>query len=105
MRASIWCALVLAATLAPGTAGVSISSALDIISVGKDVVVAIAKAWKIVDKHMDYSDAPTPYIEKTEAKLFKKMDLMQVKVEWLANRIDVAGTQTITTVLKTLPHR
>lgn len=84
---------------------VSLDDALDIIKVGKDIVVTLAKAWDIVDDSYDFSDTPTPFIEKTERKLFRKMDAIQKKMEQLNTEIHAVGMQTISGFTRYLPDR
>ncbi|KAG5894129.1 hypothetical protein JTB14_004067 [Gonioctena quinquepunctata] len=85
--------------------GIGVQEVLDIIQMSKDVVVAIAKAWNIVDQHVDFSDIPIPILDKTEAKLFGKIGVITSKLDRLAGQVDAVGTNTIATVLQILPDR
>lgn len=82
-----------------------ISEALDIIKVAKDVVITAAKAWNMIDEHADFSEIPLPLVDKTERKLFNKMEIINEKLSQLSADIDAVGTQTISTVLRSLPER
>lgn len=82
-----------------------ISETLDIIKVAKDVVVTAAKAWNMIDEHTDFSEIPLPLVDKTERKLFNKMESINEKLERLSAHVDSVATQTISTVLRNLPER
>lgn len=71
----------------------------------KDVVVTAAKAWNMIDEHADFSEVPLPLVDKTERKLFNKMEIINEKLARLSNQVDTVGTQTISTVLRNLPER
>lgn len=64
---------------------------LDIISVAKDIVVVIAKSWKIVDQHVDFGDIPIPLLVRTEQKLFGKIGLINAKVDEISQKIENTG--------------
>ncbi|XP_018572018.1 uncharacterized protein LOC108911535 isoform X1 [Anoplophora glabripennis] len=87
------------------SSAVGLNEVLDIIKLAKDVVVAIAKAWNIVDQHVDFSEIPIPLLDKTEAKLFGKIGVISAKLDKLGSRVDEVGTSTIAMVLHTLPDR
>ncbi|CAH1108485.1 unnamed protein product [Psylliodes chrysocephalus] len=78
---------------------------LDIIKLTKFVVEGIGKAWNIVDQRVDFSSIPIPILDKTEAKLFGKLDVITLKIDELAVNIEGAGTNTIAMVLHNLPDR
>lgn len=82
-----------------------LSEALDIIKVAKDVVIIAAKAWNMVDEHTDFSEVPLPLVDKTERKLFNKMETINEKLDRLSANVDAVATQTISTVLRNLPER
>ncbi|XP_066151748.1 uncharacterized protein [Euwallacea fornicatus] len=87
------------------TALITVSGVLDIIKVGTDVTVALAKAWDLVDQNIDFSEVPIPILQKTENKLFGKIERINSRLDDLASRIDVIGTQSMTTILHNLPER
>ncbi|XP_074027669.1 uncharacterized protein [Leptinotarsa decemlineata] len=87
------------------SSSVGLQDALDIIQIAKDVVVAIAKAWNIVDQHVDFSDIPIPILDKTETKLFGKIGIITAKLDRISGQVDAVGTNTIASVLQTLPDR
>lgn len=64
---------------------------LDIIKLTKFVVEGIGKAWNIVDQRVDFSSIPIPILDKTEAKLFGKLDVITLKIDELAVNIEGAG--------------
>ncbi|CAG9863089.1 unnamed protein product [Phyllotreta striolata] len=78
---------------------------LDVIKLTKYVVEGIAKSWNIVDQKMDFSSIPLPILDKTEAKLFGKLESISQKIDRLAASVDGAGTNTIAMVLHNLPDR
>lgn len=87
------------------TQAVTLSEVLDIINVAKDVVVSLAKAWDIVDQNIDFNEVPIPILHRTENKLFSKIDRIHNELEDLATRVDEIGTQSMTTILHSLPER
>lgn len=87
------------------TSGIVIGEVLDIIKVAKDVAIAVAKAWSLIDEHTDFSEVPLPLVDKTERRLFNKMGRINDKLEELSSVVDAVGSQTISTVLHTLPER
>ncbi|KAJ8915966.1 hypothetical protein NQ315_016643 [Exocentrus adspersus] len=87
------------------SAVVGLNEVLDIIKLAKDVVVAIAKAWNIVDQQIDFSEIPIPILDKTEAKLFGKIGVISAKLDKIGVEVDAVGTTTIAMVLQTLPDR
>lgn len=100
------CILLLATVLwIKPSESIILSEALDIIKVAKDVVVTAAKAWNMIDEHADFSEIPLPLVDKTERKLFNKMELINQKLALLSAEVDSVGTQTISTVLRNLPER
>lgn len=98
-------AVVLMAVQCPSTHGVLIGEVLDIIKVAKDVVIGIAKAWSIIDEHTDFSEIPLPLVDKTERRLFHKMENIADKLDKLSVHMEAIGTQTISTMLHNLPER
>lgn len=64
---------------------------LDIIQIAKDIVVGIAKSWNIVDRHIDFEDIPIPLMKMTEKKLFKKIGIINAKVDQIAEQIANTG--------------
>lgn len=70
---------------------VGLNEVLDIIKIAKDVVVAIAKAWNIVDQHVDFSDIPIPILDKTESKLFGRIGIISAKLDKLGSQVDEVG--------------
>lgn len=82
-----------------------IGEVLDILSVGKDIVVALAKAWNVIDDHLDFTDTPTSYLQKTERKLFSKMNLIEQKLNNLNSKIETVGSQTLSEFKRYLPSR
>lgn len=82
-----------------------IGEVLDIISVGKDVIVGLAKAWNIVDDHFDLTETPMPFVRKTERKLFRKLDRIKSKLDTLNSEIETVGTRTISTFMNELPDK
>ncbi|CAH2006802.1 unnamed protein product [Acanthoscelides obtectus] len=78
---------------------------MDIIKIAKDVAVVLAKAWNIVDPHVDFAEVPLPLIDKTESKLFGKIAVITSKLDQLADNVESVGTQTISKTLQLLPER
>lgn len=96
--------VLLTAQCRPASAFV-IGEVLDIIKVAKDVVIGIAKAWSIIDEHTDFSEIPLPLVDKTERRLFYKMENIAEKLDKLSLHMEAIGTQTISTMLHNLPER
>ncbi|EFA08553.2 hypothetical protein TcasGA2_TC006208 [Tribolium castaneum] len=82
-----------------------IGDALDIIGVAKDIVIGIAKAWNIIEDRVEFSDVPFPLLDKTERKLFAKIDLLNTRLSQLSAQVDAVGTHTISMMLNNLPER
>lgn len=100
------CVFLLATALCPNPSEtIVLSEVLDIIKVAKDVVITAAKAWNMIDEHTDFSEVPLPLVDKTERKLFNKMEIINEKLARLSEQVDSVGTQTISTVLRNLPER
>lgn len=91
--------------LVPKQSNAVVSDVLDIIKLAKDIVLGAAKAWSMVDEHTDFSEVPLPLVDKTERRLFSKMQVINSKLEQMSLQIDSVGTQTISTVLQNLPER
>ncbi|VEN36571.1 unnamed protein product [Callosobruchus maculatus] len=87
------------------SSGIGPNDVLDIIKVAKDVALVLAKAWNIVDPHVDFSEVPLPLIDKTESKLFGKIAVITGKLDQLADNVESVGTQTISKTLHLLPER
>nr|CAI5866847.1 unnamed protein product [Callosobruchus analis] len=87
------------------SSGIGANDVLDIIKVAKDVALVLAKAWNIVDPHVDFSEVPLPLIDKTESKLFGKIAVITGKLDQLADNVESVGTQTISKTLHLLPER
>ncbi|KAL1497458.1 hypothetical protein ABEB36_008426 [Hypothenemus hampei] len=87
------------------TALITISGVLDVLKVAKDVTVALGKAWDLVDQNIDFTEVPIPILHKTERKLFGKIERINSRLDDLAYRVDSIGTQSMTTILHTLPER
>lgn len=78
-------------SLVDRSSAVGFDGVLDIITLAKDAVVAIAKAWNIVDQHVDFSDIPIPLLDKTETKLFGRIGVISAKLDKLGSRVDEVG--------------
>lgn len=91
--------------LSPVLSAGLIGDALDIIGVVKDIVIGIAKAWNIIEGRVEFSDVPFPLLDKTERKLFSKIDLINSRLTQLSVQVDVVGTNTISMMLNSLPER
>ncbi|XP_057660741.1 uncharacterized protein LOC130896576 [Diorhabda carinulata] len=78
---------------------------LDIVKIAKIVAEGIAKAWNIVDQRVDFPELPIPILDRTEAKLFGKINVLSRKLDELAVKVDGVGTDTISTILRNLPDR
>ncbi|CAG9773548.1 unnamed protein product [Ceutorhynchus assimilis] len=83
----------------------SVSGLLDILKVAKDVTVALVKAWDLVDQNIEFSEVPIPILHSTEKKLYGKIDRINSQLQDLAARVDNIGTQSMTTILHSLPER
>nr|CAH7755721.1 unnamed protein product [Callosobruchus chinensis] len=68
--------------------GIGPNDVLDIIKIAKDVALVLAKAWNIVDPHVDFSEVPLPLIDKTESKLFGKIAVITGKLDQLADNVE-----------------
>ncbi|KAF5282500.1 hypothetical protein FQR65_LT14270 [Abscondita terminalis] len=77
---------------------------LDVISVGKDIVVSLAKAWNIVEDQIDQEMIP-PFLRKSEKKLFEKIGLVQLQLDRLDSQIGIVGINTINSIINYLPER
>jgi regulator of replication initiation timing len=96
---------VLATVALSPVASFGIHDALDVIGVAKDVVIWIAKAWNIIEGQVEYADVPFPLLDKTERKLFGKIDLINSKLNQLSAQVEAVGTNTISMMLNNLPER
>jgi hypothetical protein len=99
------CVFVLATVALSPVASFGIHDALDVIGVAKDVVIWIAKAWNIIEGQVEYADVPFPLLDKTERKLFGKIDLINSKLNQLSAQVEAVGTNTISMMLNNLPER
>ncbi|XP_050311529.1 uncharacterized protein LOC126747077 [Anthonomus grandis grandis] len=88
-----------------GSGGIIVSEILDILNVGKEVAVSLVKAWDLVDQNIEFSEVPIPILHKTENKLFGKIEKINSRLEEMSGRIDSIGTQSMTTILHSLPDR
>ncbi|XP_028134319.1 uncharacterized protein LOC114329424 isoform X1 [Diabrotica virgifera virgifera] len=84
---------------------ITLVGAVSIIKIAGEVVGGIAKAWNIVDQNVDFSHLPLPLLDKTEEKLFGKINVISQKLDELAVNLEGVGTSTITVVLNNLPDR
>lgn len=73
------------------TQGLTTSDVLDIIKIAKDIVIATAKSWNIVDQHVDFGEVPIPLLDRTEQKLFGRIGQISAKVDKIAQQIDITG--------------
>lgn len=64
---------------------------LDIVGVAKDIVVWIAKAWNVIEGQVEFSEVPFPLLDKTERKLFSKMDIINTRLNELSARVEAIG--------------
>lgn len=64
---------------------------LDIVGVAKDIVVWIAKAWNVIEGQVEFSEVPFPLLDKTERKLFNKMDMINTRLNELSARVEAIG--------------
>jgi hypothetical protein len=88
------CVFVLATVALSPVASFGIHDALDVIGVAKDVVIWIAKAWNIIEGQVEYADVPFPLLDKTERKLFGKIDLINSKLNQLSAQVEAVGMST-----------
>lgn len=72
-----------------------VSDVLDIPKLAKDVTVALLKAWDLVDQNIDFGEVPIPILQKTETKLFGKIERINSKMEDLAARVENIGKKYI----------
>lgn len=70
----------------------ALSSVLDIFKAAKDITIALVKAWDLVDQNIDFSEVPIPILDKTENKLFGKIERINNRLDDLAARVDTIGT-------------
>lgn len=82
---------VLLICLVHRTEGFGTHDILEISNIAKDIVIVIAKSWRIVDEHMDFGEIPIPLLDRTEQKLFGKIELINSKVDKIAQQIDITG--------------
>nr|CAI5866846.1 unnamed protein product [Callosobruchus analis] len=89
------------------SSGIGANDVLDIIKVAKDVALVLAKAWNIVDPHVDFSEVPLPLIDKTESKLFGKIAVITGKLDQLADNVESVGEAFLTELNnnKSLEHK
>lgn len=67
---------------------ISVSEVLDIVQIGKDIVIAVAKGWDLVDKHADFgSEVPLPFVQRAEKKLFNEIRDINRKMDYLGNKV------------------
>nr|CAH7755720.1 unnamed protein product [Callosobruchus chinensis] len=87
--------------------GIGPNDVLDIIKIAKDVALVLAKAWNIVDPHVDFSEVPLPLIDKTESKLFGKIAVITGKLDQLADNVESVGEVFLTELNnnKSLEHK
>lgn len=104
-RSTFFCSIALAVVLFVPSDAIIVSEVLDIIKVAKDVIIGVAKAWSIIDEHTDFSEIPLPLVDKTERRLFHKMENIADKLDKLSIHMEAIGTQTISTMLHNLPER
>ncbi|RZC38220.1 uncharacterized protein BDFB_003195 [Asbolus verrucosus] len=70
-----------------------------------DVIIWIAKAWNVIEGQIEFSEVPFPLLEKTERKLFAKIDMISTRINELSVQVDAIGTNTISMMLNNLPER
>lgn len=88
---AVFVLLVCTGNLVDRSSAVVFNEVLDIITLAKDVVVTLAKAWNIVDQHVDFGDIPIPLLDRTESKLFRKIGVISARLDKVANRVDEVG--------------
>lgn len=70
---------------------IGINEILDIIKVAKDIVVGLAKTWSIIDEHIDFDDIPVPIFDKTQKKLFGRINTINQKLDRIGIQVESAG--------------
>lgn len=76
------------------TSAIALNTILDVASVAKDVVIYIAKGWNLIDSQVnysEYSDIPIPFLEKTEKKLFARINMINTKLNEMSEKVDAVG--------------
>lgn len=89
---------------APFISAFGFNEVIDIITVAKDVIVGIAKTWSIIDDHVDFDDIPVPLFEKTQKKLFGRINIINQKLDKIGLHVESAGISVsvcLTTITKT----
>ncbi|XP_060523218.1 uncharacterized protein LOC132700114 [Cylas formicarius] len=98
-------ALLFATCMCLGVDAIGLTEVLDIIKIAKDVGIALAKAWDIVDQHVDFSEVPIPIFDRTETKLFGRIGKINRKLDELAFKVDNSGSHSLNTLMHNLPER
>lgn len=78
---------------------IAVSELVDIGYIAKDVVISLAKIWKLVDKNYD------TFGNRFEGKLLRGVQNVNEKLNDLSERFEAQGTQTLMTVIQDLPHK
>lgn len=76
------------------TVTIGFSEALDIAKVAKDLIIWIAKTWNIIDGHVEFSTIPLPLLDRTEQKLFGRINIINSKLNILTEQIESIGIRT-----------
>lgn len=82
--------LILTSILPWVTVSVSVSSALDVITIGKDVIISLNKIWKLVDVS-DYE----MFGNKIEGQILRSIQTVNYKLDSMNQQYDTAGIQTL----------
>lgn len=66
---------------------------LDIVELAKEVIIALAKVWDLVDQNVEFKDLPAAILQSTEINLFKKIDAINSKLEDQATKLRNIGKE------------
>lgn len=69
----------------------TVSNAVDIIKLTKEVVIALAKVWDLVDQDVDFKDLPTAFIGKKENELLGKIEKINSELKDQETRLNYVG--------------
>lgn len=98
MKISIISIFLLITTIGSNSA-LPISEIIDIAQVAKDVIISLAKIWKIIDRNYD-----TPG-NRFEGVLMRSVKNVNEQLNQLSEKIEATGTSTLMTVMRDLPQR
>ncbi|XP_017785572.1 PREDICTED: uncharacterized protein LOC108568796 [Nicrophorus vespilloides] len=84
---------------------IGISELLDVISIGKNVVISLAKSWSLIDEHFHISEVPFPLESKWHHKIVNGMKLINEKIEKVSIHIENTGIQSVTAMIYNMPDK